>query len=111
MERKFSKQQRGPSAPSECVIRSSQLDPDINYPALIPIITHAYLLLTLRPMHALSSLQGINLVTYRTYQARYSLTVPTHKTRSATTDAQLPRRAPPLVVYNLTSSSFRLTFL
>jgi hypothetical protein len=41
-------------------------DPDINYPALIPIIVQEYLLLTLRPIHALSSLLRINHVTHRT---------------------------------------------
>jgi hypothetical protein len=45
-------------------------DPDFNYPALIPIIAHAYLLLTLCSMHALSSPPGINHFTHRTQPSR-----------------------------------------
>jgi hypothetical protein len=45
-------------------------DPDINYPALIPIIAHAYLQLTLGSMHALSSPPGINHLTHRTHPTR-----------------------------------------
>jgi hypothetical protein len=56
-------------------------DPDINNPAHIPIIAHAYLLLTLSSMHALSSPPGINYLTHRNQPARYNLTVRTRKTR------------------------------
>jgi hypothetical protein len=48
-------------------------DPDINYPAPIPIIVHAYLLLTLSSMHALSSAPGISHFTHRTQPSRYNL--------------------------------------
>jgi hypothetical protein len=48
-------------------------DPDINYPAHILIIGHAYLLLTLSSMHALSSTPGINHFTHRTQPSRYNL--------------------------------------
>jgi hypothetical protein len=54
---------------------------------------NTYQLFTLRPMHALSSLTAINRVTLYTQQSRYNLTVRTRKTRRATTDAQIPRRA------------------
>jgi hypothetical protein len=47
-------------------------NPGINYPALIPIIARAYLLLTLSPMHALSSPPGINRFTHRTQSSRYN---------------------------------------
>jgi hypothetical protein len=47
-------------------------DPDVNYPALIPIIAHAYLQLTLCSMHDLSSPPGINHFTHRTQSSRYN---------------------------------------
>jgi hypothetical protein len=77
-------------------------DPDINNPASIQIIVHAYLLLTLSSMHALSFPPGINHFTDRIQQSRYNLTVRTRKTRRAKTDEQLPRRAArlTLLVYN-----------
>jgi hypothetical protein len=51
---------------------SEYLDPDISYLALIPIIAHAYLLLTLSSMHALFSPPGINDLTHRTQPPRYN---------------------------------------
>jgi hypothetical protein len=47
-------------------------DPDINYPALIPLIAHAYLQLALCSMHALSSPPGIDYFTHRTQPSRYN---------------------------------------
>jgi hypothetical protein len=63
-------------------------DPDINYPAPIPIIAHAYLLLTLSSMHALTSPPGINHFTHRTQPSRYNL----DSTYTQGTDAQLTPR-------------------
>jgi hypothetical protein len=60
-------------------------DPDINYPASIPIIAHAYLLLALSSMHALSSLPGINHFTHRTQPSRNNL----NSAYTQGTDAQL----------------------
>jgi hypothetical protein len=47
-------------------------DPDINYPALIPIIAPAYLLLASNSMHALYSPPGINYLADRTQPSRYN---------------------------------------
>jgi hypothetical protein len=55
------------------ILAMENLGSDINYPAHIPIIVHAYLLLTLSPMHALFSPPGINHFTHRTQQSRYRL--------------------------------------
>jgi hypothetical protein len=63
-------------------------DPDTNYPATIPIIEHAYLLLTVCSMHALSSPPGINYFTHRTQQTRYRLI----GAYTQGTDAQLTSR-------------------
>jgi hypothetical protein len=63
-------------------------DPDINYPALIPIIVHAYLLLTLSSMYALSSPPGINYLTHRPEPTRYNCT----GAYTQGTDAQLTPR-------------------
>jgi hypothetical protein len=48
-------------------------DHDINYPALISIFVHAYLLLTCSSIRALFSPPGINLVTHLTQESRYNL--------------------------------------
>jgi hypothetical protein len=70
-------------------------DPDINYPAVVPIIAHAYVLLTLRSMHALSSPPGISYFTHRTQPSRYNYI----GAYTQGTDAQLTTRndraAPP----------------
>jgi hypothetical protein len=63
-------------------------DPDINFPA--PIIVHAYLLLTLSSIHALSSPPGINHLTHRTQQSRYNYI----GAYTQGTDAQLTPRNP-----------------
>ena len=61
---------------------------DINYLAHIPIIVHAYLQVTLRSMHALSSPPGINLVTHHTQESRYNC----NGAYTQGTDAQLTPR-------------------
>jgi hypothetical protein len=74
-------------------------DPDINYPAHIPIIVQAYLLLS--PMHALFPPPGINHFTHRTQQSRYRLIgAYTQGTDAQLTPATTARRRAPSLVYN-----------
>jgi hypothetical protein len=48
-------------------------DPDINYLALIPIVVYAYLLPSIRYMHALSSRMEINMLTPYTHSSMHGL--------------------------------------
>jgi hypothetical protein len=67
-------------------------DPDINYPAPIPIIAHAYLLLTLSSMHALTSRRGST--TSRTVHNRQGTTSTVRIRKELTRNSpQLPRGA------------------
>jgi hypothetical protein len=78
-------------------------DPGINYPALIPIIAHAYLLLMLSPMHALSSPPGINHFTHRTVHNRQGKTASVRTCKELTRNwrpATCARRRAPSLVYN-----------
>jgi hypothetical protein len=70
------------------------------HPALIPIIVHAYLLLTISSMHALSSPPGINYLTHCTQPSRYNYI----GAYSQETDAQLTPRNKPRGAARLDSS-------
>jgi hypothetical protein len=75
-------------------------DPDINYP-LIPIVEHAYLLLTLSSMHALSSPPGISHLTHRTQLSRYNpIGAYSQGTDAQLTPAMTAQRRAPSLVYN-----------
>jgi hypothetical protein len=65
-----------------CLLPWNIWDPDINYPAPIPIIVRADLILPLSSMHALFSPPGIYYLTHRTQPS--SATAPVRRRKELT---------------------------